>query len=66
MKNFLDKIFFRSNNLEEIAVSKYPKLKFIKLYLEALNEPVFVRMTGSGSAIENRPPYYALCYIMKT
>ena len=22
--------------------------------------------TGSGSAIENRPPYYALCYIMKT
>ena len=21
---------------------------------------------GSGSAIENRPPYYALCYIMKT
>ena len=22
--------------------------------------------TGSGSAIENRPPYHALCYIMKT
>ena len=22
--------------------------------------------TGSGNAIENRPPYYALCYIMKT
>ena len=22
--------------------------------------------TGSGSSIENRPPYYALCYIMKT
>ena len=22
--------------------------------------------TGSGGAIENRPPYYALCYIMKT
>jgi microcystin-dependent protein len=21
--------------------------------------------TGSGSSIENRPPYYALCYIMK-
>jgi hypothetical protein len=21
---------------------------------------------GSGSAHENRPPYYALCYIMKT
>ena len=22
--------------------------------------------TGSGTAFENRPPYYALCYIMKT
>jgi len=22
--------------------------------------------TGSGASIENRPPYYALCYIMKT
>ena len=22
--------------------------------------------TGSGSAVENRPPYHALCYIMKT
>ena len=22
--------------------------------------------TGSGSSVENRPPYYALCYIMKT
>ena len=22
--------------------------------------------TGSGSSHENRPPYYALCYIMKT
>ena len=22
--------------------------------------------TGSGSAHENRPPYYALCYIMRT
>ena len=22
--------------------------------------------TGSGTAHENRPPYYALCYIMKT
>lgn len=25
-----------------------------------------VNSTGSGSAHENRPPYYALCYIMKT
>jgi microcystin-dependent protein len=22
--------------------------------------------TGGGSSHENRPPYYALCYIMKT
>ena len=22
--------------------------------------------TGSGSSVENRPPYYALCYIMKS
>jgi len=22
--------------------------------------------TGGGGAHENRPPYYALCYIMKT
>ena len=22
--------------------------------------------TGSGSSVENRPPYYSLCYIMKT
>ena len=27
---------------------------------------VTVGNTGSGSSIENRPPYYALCYIMKT
>ena len=47
----LDYLKKLDNNLEEIALSKYPKLKFIKLYLEALNEPVFVRMTGSGSAI---------------
>ena len=26
---------------------------------------VTVGNTGSGSSIENRPPYYALCYIMK-
>ena len=27
---------------------------------------VTVNNTGSGGAIENRPPYYSLCYIMKT
>ena len=40
-----------SNDLETIAFSKYPKLKKIKLYLENSLNPVFVRMTGSGSAL---------------
>ena len=39
------------NNLEQIAFLKYPKLKSIKLYLEDLSNPIFVRMTGSGSAL---------------
>lgn len=26
----------------------------------------FITSTGSGTAHENRPPYYALCYIMKS
>ena len=47
----LDYLKKLDNNLEEIALSKYSELRSIKLYLEALNEPVFVRMTGSGSAI---------------
>jgi 4-diphosphocytidyl-2-C-methyl-D-erythritol kinase len=40
-----------SNSLETVAFSKYYKLKEIKLYLESLSKPVFVRMTGSGSAL---------------
>jgi len=39
------------NDLEPIVLSKYPKLKSIKLFLEKLSKPVFVRMTGSGSAM---------------
>ncbi len=39
------------NSLEEIAFSKYDKLKRIKLFLENLSNPEFVRMTGSGSAL---------------
>ena len=46
--NFLKKT---NNHLEAIAFSKYSKLKSIKLYLESLNKPLFVRMTGSGSGI---------------
>ena len=45
---FLNKMH---NSLEPIALSKYPKLKKIKSYLEGLSKPLFVRMTGSGSAI---------------
>ena len=40
-----------NNDLEAIAFSKYPKLKIMKLYLENSLNPVFVRMTGSGSAL---------------
>jgi len=40
-----------NNDLETIAFSKYPKLKKIKSYLENSLDPIFVRMTGSGSAL---------------
>ena len=46
-ENFLKKNF---NFLEPIVISKYKILKTIKLYLENLSNPSFVRMTGSGSA----------------
>ena len=46
--DFLKKM---NNSLEPIAFSKYCKLKTIKLYLENLSKPSFVRMTGSGSAL---------------
>ena len=46
--NYLKK---KKNSLEPIAFSKYRKLKKIKLFLENLSTPVFVRMTGSGSAM---------------
>ncbi len=47
----LDFLKTLSNSLETVAFSKYHKLKEIKLYLESLSKPVFVRMTGSGSAL---------------
>ena len=46
--NFLKKL---NNSLEPIVFSKYAKLRKIKLYLENLSQPIFVRMTGSGSAL---------------
>ncbi len=41
----------QQNTLETIALKKYPKLKKIKSFLENINNPLFVRMTGSGSVI---------------
>ena len=41
----------QENALEKIAFLKYPKLKRIKFFLENLQKPIFVRMTGSGSVI---------------
>ena len=40
-----------NNDLEKIALSKYPKLKKIKSYLLTMPNNLFVRMTGSGSTI---------------
>ena len=40
-----------NNSLEPIVFAKYTKLKKIKLFLESLSKPIFVRMTGSGSAL---------------
>ncbi len=45
---FLNKMH---NSLEPIALLKYPKLKKLKSFLEDLSKPLFVRMTGSGSAL---------------
>ena len=41
----------QENALESVAFSRYPKLKKIKSFLENLKNPLFVRMTGSGSVI---------------
>ena len=40
-----------NNSLEKIVLKKYPILKKIKSYLSNLENPIFVRMTGSGSAL---------------
>ena len=46
--NFLKKM---SNDLEELLLLNIQILKLIKSYLENINNPIFVRMTGSGSAL---------------
>ncbi len=53
VKNMFDLDYLKKmdNSLEQVALSKYPKLRSIKSYLESLSNPVFVRMTGSGSSL---------------
>ena len=46
--DFLKKM---NNSLEPIVFSKHSKLKSLKIFLENLSKPLFVRMTGSGSAL---------------
>ena len=40
-----------NNDLEPIAFKKHPKLKMIKSFLLTMPKNIFVRMSGSGSAI---------------
>ena len=40
-----------NNDLENIAFKKYPKLKLIKIFITEKCNPIFVRMTGSGSTM---------------
>ena len=47
----LDFLKDMNNSLEKIAFNSYPNLKKIKEYLNSLQNPIFVRMTGSGSAL---------------
>ncbi len=70
--NFPKKQMFSSNYLiqqvnalEKIAFLKYPRLKNIKLFLKNLNSPLFVRMTGSGSAICAYYQYSKDCELAK-
>ena len=54
-----------TNCLESVAISKFSKLKEIKLFLENLSSPFFVRMTGSGSAFVAYFQSKKLCGIAK-
>ena len=52
-KNMFSTKFLKKmkNDLELIALNKYPKLNTLKSFLEKLSKVEFVRMTGSGSVI---------------
>ena len=53
VKSMFDLGFLKkmNNDLELIALNKYPKLNTLKKFLDKLSKVEFVRMTGSGSAI---------------
>jgi len=54
-----------NNSLETISLSKFPKLKKIKHFLEKSSKKSFVRMTGSGSAIVAYFKSKKLCDVVK-
>ena len=57
----LDILKKMDNDLEVIALIKYPKLNTLKRFLEKLSKVEFVRMTGSGSAIIAYFKSYKMC-----
>jgi 4-diphosphocytidyl-2-C-methyl-D-erythritol kinase len=63
LKNMFDLDFLKkmNNDLEPIALNKYPRLSILKKFLEKLPKVEFVRMTGSGSAIIAYFKSYKLC-----
>ena len=63
LKNMFNLDFLKkmNNDLEPIALNKYPRLSILKKFLEKLPKVEFVRMTGSGSAIIAYFKSYKLC-----
>ena len=55
----------QKNALEEIAFKNYPKLKKIESFLADTNNPIFVRMTGSGSTIIAYYNSLKICKLVK-
>ncbi len=47
----LDYLKKQNNSLETVAFAKNNKMRILKSYLESLPATIFVRMTGSGSAL---------------
>ena len=63
VKNMFNLGFLKkmNNDLELIALNKYPKLNTLKKFLDKLSKVEFVRMTGSGSAIIAYFKSYKMC-----